>query len=98
MSDHETLRKRHHAAIIDIYDWRTTGDYVYMVMEYCDGTLARWLREHAPETFAIDGIRIFLNTLSMMTTLVNIQFTIEAVGEQFAKAFLCPRSQTLYSL
>ncbi len=44
----DLLRKRRHAAIVDIYDWRTNGDYVYMAMEYCDGTLQRWLREHRP--------------------------------------------------
>ena len=40
----DLLRKRRHAAIIDIYDWHTSGDYVYMAMECCDGTLGRWLQ------------------------------------------------------
>ncbi|HET7076545.1 MAG TPA: protein kinase [Chloroflexia bacterium] len=44
----DLLRKRRHAAIIDIYDWRTAGDYVYMAMECCDGTLERWLQQHHP--------------------------------------------------
>src|SRR5690242_15115747 len=38
------LRERHHAAIVPIYDWHPSGDYVYVTMEYCDGTLQRWLR------------------------------------------------------
>ncbi|MDQ2808476.1 MAG: serine/threonine protein kinase, partial [Chloroflexota bacterium] len=44
----DLLRKRRHAAIIDIYDWHTSGDYVYMAMECCDGTLARWLQGYSP--------------------------------------------------
>jgi len=43
-----------------------------------------------PETLAIYRIRVFLNTLSMVTALACIQFTIKAVREQFTKAFLCP--------
>ncbi len=40
----DLLRKRRHSAIIDIYDWHTSGEYVYLAMECCDGTLERWLQ------------------------------------------------------
>src|SRR4051794_3026809 len=44
----DLLRKRRHSAIIDIYDWHTSGDYVYMAMECCDGTLAHWVQAARP--------------------------------------------------
>ncbi|HUS17442.1 MAG TPA: protein kinase [Chloroflexia bacterium] len=55
----DLLRRRRHPAIIDIYDWHTSGDYVYMAMECCDGTLDRWLasqRRERPKL--IDVLRI----------------------------------------
>ncbi|HMA38377.1 MAG TPA: protein kinase, partial [Chloroflexia bacterium] len=44
----DLLRRRRHAAIIDIYDWHTAGEYVYMAMECCDGTLEGWLQAQRP--------------------------------------------------
>ncbi|MGI8586931.1 MAG: protein kinase domain-containing protein [Chloroflexia bacterium] len=40
----ETLREARHKAIIDIYDWHPDGPYIYLVMEYCEGTLGEWMR------------------------------------------------------
>ena len=45
----DLLRRRRHSAIVDIYDWHTAGDYVYMAMECCDGTLEGWLQQQRPD-------------------------------------------------